>query len=100
MYTVVKVFLRRDLKRHLDNECPNREYECEYCGEKGTHVYITRVHDKTCAQKILPCPIPGCPEAITRQNLKKHISDDCPYTWFLANIRDSDVMRRWLGRTW
>ena len=43
MYTVVKVFLRRHLKLHLDNECPNREYECEYCGEKGTHVYITRV---------------------------------------------------------
>ena len=77
---VVKVFLRRDLKRHLDNECPNREYECEYCGEKGTHVHITQVHDKTCAQKILPCPSPGCAEAITRQNLKKHVSDDCPYT--------------------
>ena len=77
---IVKVFLRRDLKHHLDNDCPNREYECEYCGEKGTHLHVTRVHDKTCALKILPCPSPGCAEATTRQNLKKHVNDGCPYT--------------------
>ena len=76
-----KHFLRKDLVRHLKNDCPNRHYECKSrkCREKGTYAYITEVHDKTCKMKILPCPNDGCDTKIQRQQVSEHISK-CPHT--------------------
>ena len=70
-----KHFLRKDLDRHLKNDCPNRHYECKSkkCGEKGTYAYITEVHDKTCKVKIVPCPNVGCPTKIERQQVSEHL---------------------------
>ena len=71
-----KHFLRKDLYRHLKNDCPNRHYECKSkkCGEKGTYAYITEVHDKTCKMKIVPCPNAGCHIKIQRQQVGEHAS--------------------------
>ena len=76
-----KHFMRKDLDRHLKNDCPNRHYECKSkkCGEKGTYAYITEVHDKTCKMKIVPCPNDGCHTKIQRQQVSEHISK-CPHT--------------------
>ena len=37
----VQTFTRKGLAEHLEKDCPNRDYECEQCGEKGTYVSIT-----------------------------------------------------------
>ena len=51
----VKCFTRKEVDEHLNNDCPNRDYECQSkCGEKGTYAYITEVHDKTCKMRLLP----------------------------------------------
>ena len=76
----VKCFTRKDLDKHLKNDCPNRDYECQSkCGEKGTYAYITEVHDKTCKMKILPCPNDGCDTNIHSQQVSEHVSK-CPHT--------------------
>ena len=73
----VECFMRKDLDKHLNDGCPNRDYKCQSkCGEKGTYTYITEVHDKT---KILPCPNAGCDTKIQRQQVSEHVSK-CPHT--------------------
>ena len=72
-------FMRKDLDKHLENDCLNRDHECEYCGEKGTYAHITQVHDNTCEKKIVPCPNTDCTKIIQRRNTKKHL-DKCGYS--------------------
>ena len=38
------LLLQKDLDHHINNECPNRDCECEYCGEKGKYANITQVN--------------------------------------------------------
>ena len=72
-------FMRKDLDKHLENDCPNRDYECEYCREEGTYAHITQVHDKECLLKILPCPN-KCTKTMPRQDIEKHVGLECEYT--------------------
>ena len=74
-----KYFMRKDLNKHLKNDCPNRDYKCEYCGEKGTYAHITQVHDKICKQKILFCPN-KCTKTMPRQDIEEHVELECEYT--------------------
>ena len=69
-------FMRKDLDKHLENDCPNRDHECEYCGEEGTYAHITQVHDKICELKILPCPN-KCTKTMPRQDIEKHVHSEC-----------------------
>ena len=69
-------FMRKDLDKHLENDCPNRDHECENCGEKGTYAHITQVHDEICELKILPCPN-ECTKTMPRQDIEKHIHSEC-----------------------
>ena len=75
----IKHCMRKDLGKHLENDCPNRDHECEYCGEKGTYARITQVHDEICKQKILPCPN-KCTKTMPRQDIEKHVELECKYT--------------------
>ena len=71
--------MRRYLDHHICRECPNRDYECEYCGEKDTYANITKIHDSICEKKKLPCTNTECTESIERGKMKCHL-DDCDYT--------------------
>lgn len=75
----VKQFMRKDLNRHLEKDCPNRDCECKYCGEKGRMKYITKIHVENCKKKILPCPNAECTDTMERQGIKRHL-EDCVYT--------------------
>ena len=46
----LKQFMRKDVDKHLEEDCPNRDYSCKHCGEKGTYASI-QVHYKTCEKK-------------------------------------------------
>jgi hypothetical protein len=71
--------MRKDLDQHLKEHCPNRNYTCLYCGEKGRYFSITQVHDLTCEKKTLPCPNAGCGDTMERQQVPEHVSK-CPHT--------------------
>ena len=75
----VKRIIRKNLDTHLKEDCPNRDYACEYCGEKGTYAHITQVHDEECEMKILPCPIPECKIKMQRWCVQRHVSTECEY---------------------
>ena len=74
----VRQFMRNDLNKHLEEDCPNRDHECEHCGEKGTYAYI-EFHDKMCIKKEVSCSQDGCTERMQRQYVKKHVCTDCQY---------------------
>ncbi len=71
--------MRKNLEDHVQKECPNRDYECEHCGEEGTYAEITEVHDEVCQDKIIPCPNEECGEEIMRKIIDDHV-DECDYT--------------------
>ena len=80
-------FMRKDLDKHLENDCPNRDHECKYCGEKGTYAHITQVHDKICKQKIFPCPN-KCTKTMPRQDIEKHVELECEYTVIACKFKN------------
>ena len=89
-------FMRKDLNKHLKNNCPNRDHKCEYCERKGTYAHITLVHDGICKQKILPCPN-KCTKTMPRQDIEKHVELECEYTVIackLKNIGCTTEMKR------
>ena len=75
----VKQFMRMDLDKHLKKHCPNRDYSCKHCGEKGTHASI-QVHDKTCEKKKVTCPKDGCSEKMQRLYVPSHVVMKCKHT--------------------
>ena len=72
-------FMRKDLDKHLETECPCRDHECEHCGVKGMYENITQVHDKKCEKKIVPCPNDDCIITIERRLTKRHL-EECGYS--------------------
>ena len=38
----ITLHMRKDLDHHVNNECPNQDYKCEYCGKKGTYASIAK----------------------------------------------------------
>ena len=85
-------FIRKDLDKHLENDCPNRDHECEYCGEKGTYAHIIQVHNKVCLLKILPCPN-ECTKTIPRQDIEKHVELECEYTVIACKYKNIGCKR-------
>ena len=76
----ISQFMKKDLDEHLEKDCPNRDYQCQYCQEKGTYTNITQVHDSICENKMIPCTNTGCNDTIPRNALKRHFAEDCEYT--------------------
>ncbi len=74
------LFMRKDLDNHLEKDCPNRDYQCGYCGVDGTYDNITKVHDKNCEKKTISCPNHGCLKIMQRCQISKHVADECQYT--------------------
>ena len=76
---MIRTVMRKDLERHLAEDCMNRDYECTHCKKKDTFANITEIHDNLCGKKIVPCPNIGCTENMERAKLKKHVNK-CGYT--------------------
>ena len=75
----VECFMRKDMKEHLEKSCPNRSFECRHCGGKGTYFHISHFHDKVCKRAILPCPVSGCNETLSRHDVDRHVLEECKY---------------------
>ena len=70
--------LRKDLKAHLKDNCPNRSYECPHCKKKGKHYYVTSTHLERCPKVAVACPNVDCGEEINRCDIAKHLTE-CPF---------------------
>ena len=66
---------RRNLRTHLTNECPNREYTCPYCNYGNTFRVVSE-HWGVCAQYPIPCPN-RCGVTCERQVMEDH-TNVCP----------------------
>ena len=71
--------MRKDLNKHLEDDCLRRDHECEFCGEKGTYTHITQVHKKACENKIVPCPNADCTKTIQHKMKKQHL-EHCEFS--------------------
>ena len=70
--------MRSGISEHL-HVCPNREFHCDYCKEKGTYAGITGEHDKVCKKKMVTCPNGQCGIQVKRGKIGEHIQTDCAY---------------------
>ena len=68
---------RQELDRHLEEECPRRQFVCPFCLKRDEYVNITGDHTKTCPDYILECPNTGCDERIKRSQMVQH-RNECP----------------------
>ena len=75
-----KPFQRSIINSHQSDQCPKRPYSCIHC--KNFDSYYDDVatnHWPVCGFYPVRCPS-KCGEAPERQNLEKHIANDCPLT--------------------
>ena len=82
-----KYVIRRDLDAHLKNDCPFRDFECEYCGERGTHAEI-ETHDEVCGMKEITCPNTDCGASKLRRDMDEHVAKECLVTVVPCKFKD------------
>ena len=72
--TVIQLF-RRDLERHIREECPRRQYECPHCHEAGEYHERIDIHLQKCPMVEIPCQNNGCRVRMARRNLPMHFQE-------------------------
>ena len=73
-------FQRRYVGVHQSDECPKRPYTCQHCRQYcSTYDDVMQKHLATCGSFYLSCPN-NCGVMIQNQELRRHISQDCPLT--------------------
>ena len=74
------LILRKDMKKHKDEECENCLYTCQYCQLRGTYISINgegkRSHYNICDQYPLDCPNNCGARKIKRKVMSLH-RDNC-----------------------
>ena len=80
-----KVIQRCNLKSHLDSDCPHHKTNCLHCHAKIVHKLYNK-HKKECPKFPLPCPNKCRVGNIPRENLQKHLGNEC----MLQNVRCSN----------
>lgn len=84
----IRNITRRELDRHQKEDCPNRDYVCEHCGEKGTYSTITQIHDQVCTKKLVQCPNIKCGQKVERDMVEHHVQMECGYTVISCKYQD------------
>ena len=71
-------FPRSKIEVHQSDQCQKRPFSCEYCNDYDSYYEdVTTNHWPVCECYSLECP-QKCGQALQRQHLKNHISNDCP----------------------
>ena len=76
---------RKELKAHLEQQCPLRKIQCQYCHYEGTYQTITSKHYDECPHYPLPCPNECGTLGIQRADMDNHRSIcklepvECPF---------------------
>ncbi len=64
--------LRRDVRSHVESECPQRDYTCPLCDKQGKYCDITTTHVEQCPNFVVRCPNTGCSTDMKRCEVSKH----------------------------
>ena len=76
---------RKELKAHLERQCPLRKIQCQYCHYEDTYLTITSKHYGECPHYPLPCPNKCGTTGIRRADMDNHRSRcelepvECPF---------------------
>ena len=81
------VILRKDLQKHLEEECPHRQHTCPHCEKTGEYEEITGFHRWICPKMKISCPNDNCNTEFLRQDLQNHLSI-CPYQKVACKYKD------------
>ena len=68
---------RPKMDDHINNECSNRQVECEYCHTTGEYHVIVGQHKEQCPKVPLMCPNECGLENIEKDELERHLRK-CP----------------------
>ena len=72
-----KMLQRRYLTSHVENECPHRKVDCQYCQSTGEHQYIEGEHKERCPKLPLSCPNKCEVGSVPREDMEAH-RKECP----------------------
>ena len=53
-----------NMKTHLSDDCPMRDYKCTLCDKQGTYQSITVDHPKECPNVVLERVNTGCSQEL------------------------------------
>ena len=73
-----EVLQRQHLTNHIENECPRRKVDCQYCHIAGEHQFIEGDHEEQCPKLPLPCPNKCEVENVPREDMEVH-RKECPF---------------------
>lgn len=65
--------IKTDLDDHQQNDCPQREYTCDYCDFKSTYKLVSE-HSNECPQLECELHYIGCKEEVPRQEAADHMT--------------------------
>ena len=69
---------QKQLRHHLESNCPKRLIKCRYCNEEeNTFQFITRRHLKVCPQYPIQCINIGCSKKVPCSQMTIH-KESCP----------------------
>ena len=63
---------RQCLASHVENECPRRKIDCQFCHDTGEYQFIEGQHREECSKFPLPCPNKCEVESIERDKIEEH----------------------------
>ena len=75
---ILKV-LCKDMDKHLNEDCPRREYICPHCEESGEYQKMTTTHLEECNYVEVPCPNKGCKKHVKRNSVLVHRYAECDF---------------------
>ena len=91
------MIMRKELEIHLEQQCPLRKMQCQYCYYEDTYQTITTQHYDDCSYCPLPCPNNCGTIGILRRDMANHRSRcvlervECPFHEAGCTVR---VLRR------
>ena len=65
------------LDTHIAKECPERDFECEYCDFKATYDIVSNKHWPECKNYPVPCPN-RCDIGVVKRSILEEHSNTCP----------------------
>ena len=68
---------RCEMANHLEESCPNRDYNCPHCGFQDTYDFVTRAHMPECSNYPVSCPNPECGVTCERNDIDYHLRERC-----------------------
>ena len=78
---------RKDLLKHLNDECPRRQHTCPHCKVTGEYSKITGSHQTVCPQMKVECSNRPCKALFLRKDKERHLTV-CPYVKFACKYKE------------